>query len=103
MFPVKVPFVDGTLSKFLKSSWIAFLRETAIDIKCNGDLEIDSHHTMEDVGWALGKAINEALGNKKGIKRIKGDKFYLQIGICHPFLTGVLFFSMHSNKKCVEK
>ena len=40
-----------------------------IDIKCNGDLEIDFHHSMEDVGWALGKAINEALGDKKGIKR----------------------------------
>ena len=40
-----------------------------INIKCKGDLEIDSHHTMEDVGWALGKAINEALGNKQGITR----------------------------------
>ena len=34
-----------------------------------GDLEIDSHHTIEDVGWALGKGINTALGEKRGIKR----------------------------------
>jgi len=40
-----------------------------IDLKCDGDLQIDSHHTVEDIGWALGDAINKALGNKKGIKR----------------------------------
>jgi imidazoleglycerol-phosphate dehydratase len=40
-----------------------------INLKCKGDLQIDSHHTMEDVGWALGKAINKALGEKRGIKR----------------------------------
>jgi imidazoleglycerol-phosphate dehydratase len=40
-----------------------------IDLKCDGDLQVDSHHTIEDVGWALGNAINKALGNKKGIKR----------------------------------
>ena len=40
-----------------------------IDLICVGDLNVDSHHTMEDVGWALGRAINDALGNKKGIKR----------------------------------
>ena len=40
-----------------------------IDLKCTGDLQIDAHHTMEDVGWALGKAINDALGSKIGINR----------------------------------
>ena len=58
-----LPFFDHMIQQVSKHSLID------IDIKCNGDLEIDSHHTMEDVGWALGKAINEALGNKKGIKR----------------------------------
>ena len=58
-----IPFFDHMIQQLSKHSLID------IDIKCNGDLEIDSHHTMEDVGWALGKAINEALGNKKGIKR----------------------------------
>lgn len=40
-----------------------------IDLKCNGDLNVDSHHTIEDVGIVLGKAIAEAVGDKKGIKR----------------------------------
>ena len=58
-----LPFFDHMIQQLSKHSLID------IDIKCDGDLHIDSHHTMEDVGWALGKAINEALGNKKGIKR----------------------------------
>lgn len=40
-----------------------------LDISCNGDLEVDEHHTMEDVGIALGNAIDKALGNKAGIER----------------------------------
>lgn len=40
-----------------------------IDLKCKGDLQVDSHHTIEDVGIVLGKAIAEAVGDKKGIKR----------------------------------
>lgn len=40
-----------------------------LDIECNGDLNIDAHHTVEDVGICLGKAFYEALGDKKGIKR----------------------------------
>ena len=39
-----------------------------IDLRYIRDLDVDSHHTTEDVGWALGKAINDALGDKKGIK-----------------------------------
>ena len=58
-----LPFFDHMIQQLSKHSLID------IDIKCNGDLEIDSHHTMEDVGWALGQAINEALSNKQGIKR----------------------------------
>lgn len=40
-----------------------------LDIYCKGDLEIDEHHTIEDVAITLGEAITQALGNKKGIER----------------------------------
>ena len=40
-----------------------------LEIKCDGDLKVDMHHTVEDVGLALGDSINKALGNKKGITR----------------------------------
>lgn len=40
-----------------------------LDLKVEGDLEVDSHHTIEDTGIVLGNAIREALGEKKGIKR----------------------------------
>ena len=58
-----LPFFDHMLEQLSKHSLID------INLKCEGDLEIDSHHTMEDVGWALGKGINKALGEKRGIKR----------------------------------
>lgn len=40
-----------------------------LDIDCKGDLEVDTHHTVEDVGIALGLCLQEALGDKKGITR----------------------------------
>ena len=69
-----LPFFDHMIEQLSKHSLID------IDIKCNGDLEVDSHHTMEDVGWALGKAINKALGNKQGIKRYNFN--YLPMDEC---------------------
>lgn len=40
-----------------------------LDIRCKGDLNVDAHHTVEDIGICLGKAINDALGEKIGVKR----------------------------------
>lgn len=40
-----------------------------LNVKCDGDLEVDQHHTVEDIGIALGQAFAEALGNKEGITR----------------------------------
>jgi imidazoleglycerol-phosphate dehydratase len=48
-----------------------FTRHGAFDLKlqCRGDLDVDQHHTVEDVGIALGEAFDRALGDKKGILR----------------------------------
>ncbi|MFA1821862.1 imidazoleglycerol-phosphate dehydratase HisB [Virgibacillus oceani] len=40
-----------------------------LHVNCNGDVEVDQHHSVEDVGIAFGQAFNEALGNKEGINR----------------------------------
>ena len=40
-----------------------------LDVECQGDLEIDCHHTIEDIGIVLGEAIGKAVGDKKGISR----------------------------------
>ncbi len=40
-----------------------------LDVKCKGDTDVDYHHTVEDIGIALGTAFSQALGEKKGIKR----------------------------------
>ena len=58
-----MPFLDHMLELLAKHSMID------LEIKAKGDLEVDYHHTVEDVGLALGMAINEALGTRGGIKR----------------------------------
>jgi imidazoleglycerol-phosphate dehydratase len=48
-----------------------FTRHGAFDLEltCEGDLDVDQHHTVEDVGIALGEAVDSALGDKRGILR----------------------------------
>ena len=57
--------------RFLDHMLELFARHGGFDLKLNakGDLEVDQHHTVEDVGIALGEAFNTALGKKKGIMR----------------------------------
>lgn len=57
--------------RFLDHMLELFARHGAFDLKlrARGDLDVDQHHTVEDVGIALGEAFDKALGNKRGIMR----------------------------------
>ena len=59
----RVPFLEHMLDQVARHGLIDLI------IKADGDLEIDAHHTVEDVGITLGQAILEAVGDKKGIQR----------------------------------
>lgn len=48
---------------------LAFHGQFDLDVKCDGDIQVDSHHSVEDLGIVLGDCILEALGDKKGIYR----------------------------------
>lgn len=56
---------------FLNHMLTLFARHAGYDlnVKCVGDIDVDYHHTVEDIAIVLGKAFNEALGDKKGIYR----------------------------------
>lgn len=56
---------------FLDHMLTLFAKHGRFDLKvdCDGDIDVDDHHTVEDIGICLGKAFNEALGDKKGIIR----------------------------------
>ena len=58
-----IPFLDHMLSQLAKHGYFD------LKVKAEGDTEIDFHHTVEDVGIAVGQAFKEALGEKKGIRR----------------------------------
>lgn len=58
-----IGFFDHMLTHVSKHGFID------LDLKAKGDLHVDCHHTIEDVGIVFGKALSKALGDKKGIKR----------------------------------
>jgi len=58
-----IPFMDHMLNLFTAHGFMD------MEVTAHGDTEIDDHHTVEDLGICLGSALNEALGDKKGIKR----------------------------------
>ena len=62
-FDIGVPFLEHMLDQVARHGLID------LDIVAKGDLHIDAHHTVEDVGITLGMAVAQALGDKKGIRR----------------------------------
>jgi imidazoleglycerol-phosphate dehydratase len=58
-----VPFFNHMLDSFARHGFFD------LTVRARGDLEVDQHHTVEDVGLALGQALREGLGDKAGIRR----------------------------------
>ena len=58
-----IPFFDHMLAQLARHGHFD------LEIEAKGDLEIDGHHTVEDVGWVLGQTFREALGDHRGIAR----------------------------------
>ncbi|MBH1970131.1 imidazoleglycerol-phosphate dehydratase HisB [Moraxellaceae bacterium AER2_44_116] len=59
-----MPFIDHMLDQIVRHGLID------INITCTGDVEIDDHHSAEDCGITLGQAFAQAIGDKKGIRRV---------------------------------
>jgi imidazoleglycerol-phosphate dehydratase len=62
-FATGLPFLDHMLDQVARHGVVD------LDIQAEGDLHIDAHHTVEDIGITLGQALSRALGDKKGIRR----------------------------------
>lgn len=62
-FDTGIPFLEHMLDQISRHGLID------LDIKANGDLHIDDHHTVEDIGITMGQAFAQAVGDKKGIRR----------------------------------
>lgn len=62
-FDTGVPFLEHMLDQIARHGMID------LEVTCKGDLEIDDHHTVEDIGITLGQAVAEAVGDKAGITR----------------------------------
>lgn len=58
-----VPFLDHMLDQIARHGLVD------LDVTAHGDLHIDAHHTVEDIGITIGQALNQAIGDKRGIRR----------------------------------
>ena len=62
-FAIGVPFLEHMLDQVARHGLID------LDVQCTGDLHIDDHHTVEDVGITIGQAFAKAVGDKRGLRR----------------------------------
>ena len=92
-----IPFLDHMLETLAKHGLFD------LQVKAKGDLHIDSHHTNEDIGIALGEAFKKALGNKKGIRRFADfraplDEALTQVRVSMD-ISGRGSFHLHTHPK----
>ena len=71
-----VPFLDHMLESFARHGFFD------LKVEATGDLDVDDHHTVEDVGMVLGRAFREALGDRAGIKRFGEATVPLDEAVC---------------------
>ena len=71
-----IGFFDHMLTAF------AFYARFGLTITAKGDLEVDGHHTVEDVGIVLGQALRQALGDRKGIRRFASAYIPMDEALC---------------------
>ena len=71
-----IGFFDHMLTAF------AFYGGLGLELKVQGDLEVDGHHTVEDVGIVLGQAMSRALGDRKGIRRFASAYIPMDEALC---------------------
>ncbi|HBL22738.1 MAG TPA: imidazoleglycerol-phosphate dehydratase HisB [Deltaproteobacteria bacterium] len=71
-----IPFFDHMLDLFAKHGLFD------LDVSAKGDIDVDNHHTVEDVGIAMGKALRDALGTTEGIKRYGSALVPMDEAIC---------------------
>lgn len=94
-----IGFFDHMLTALSKHSGID------MEISCKGDLEVDAHHSVEDVGIALGTAIARALGDKKGITRYGSARIPMDeaLGVCDIDISGrpfIVFNAKFASDMC---
>jgi len=71
-----LPFFDHMLAQLAKHGGFT------LELRAKGDLEVDAHHTVEDVGLALGHALRDALGDKAGVRRFASVAVPLDESLC---------------------
>ena len=88
-----IPFLDHMLSQLAKHGYFD------LKVKAKGDTHIDFHHTVEDVGIAVGQAFKKALGEKKGIRRFAEANVPLNEALAHCVIdiSGRAFFVFNVN------
>lgn len=96
----KVPFFDHMLTLFARHGALS------LQVKCDGDVDIECHHTVEDVGIVIGQLIAEAIGDKKGIKRYGHAVVPMEEALCESTVDfcgrSFLYFDAEFNRSMIE-
>lgn len=82
--PIRIDTGIGFFDHMLTA--LAFYAKFGLELTAKGDLHVDAHHTVEDVGIVLGQAIKQALGDKAGIRRFASAFIPMDEALCHTVL-----------------